>query len=210
MGLPGGTVVPNAGDSRDAGSIPGLRRAPGEGNGSPLQYSCLENPMDRGAWGLQSMGSQRVRQAWALWEHIHMPHYSIMQSVFTALKILCALPVYLPLSPQIPGNRWSFYCLHSFAFSWMLYSITVAFQMDFLYSVICMKVPSRSFLGLRTHFFFSVECCSIVLWTMVHLSIRYGLFNYWRTFGCFQLHTFSYLLNIVAYEFCEFIFIFLR
>ena len=63
MGLPGGTVVPNAGDSRDAGSIPGLRRAPGEGNGSPLQYSCLENPMDRGAWGLQSMGSQRVRQA---------------------------------------------------------------------------------------------------------------------------------------------------
>ena len=56
-------MVPNAGDSRDAGSIPGLRRAPGEGNGSPLQYSCLENPMDRGAWGLQSMGSQRVRQA---------------------------------------------------------------------------------------------------------------------------------------------------
>ena len=32
------------------GSIPGLRRSPGEGNGNPLQYSCLENPMDRGAW----------------------------------------------------------------------------------------------------------------------------------------------------------------
>ena len=32
------------------GSIPGLRRSPGEGNGTPLQYSCLENPMDRGAW----------------------------------------------------------------------------------------------------------------------------------------------------------------
>ena len=40
----------NAGDIRDAGSIPGLGRSPGEGNGSPLQYSCLENPMDRGAW----------------------------------------------------------------------------------------------------------------------------------------------------------------
>jgi len=39
-----------AGDSRDPGSIPGLGRAPGEGNGNPLQYSCLENPVDRGAW----------------------------------------------------------------------------------------------------------------------------------------------------------------
>ena len=34
----------------DTGSIPGLRRSPGEGNGNPLQYSCLENSMDRGAW----------------------------------------------------------------------------------------------------------------------------------------------------------------
>ena len=40
----------NAGDIRDAGSIPGLGRSPGEGHGNPLQYSCLENPMDRGAW----------------------------------------------------------------------------------------------------------------------------------------------------------------
>ena len=37
----------NAGD---LGSIPGLGRSPGEGNGNPLQYSCLENPIDRGAW----------------------------------------------------------------------------------------------------------------------------------------------------------------
>ena len=40
----------NAGDIRDAGSIPGLGSSPGEGNGNPLQYSCQENPMDRGAW----------------------------------------------------------------------------------------------------------------------------------------------------------------
>ena len=40
----------NAGDIRDVGLIPGLRRSPGEGKGNPLQYSCLENPMDRGAW----------------------------------------------------------------------------------------------------------------------------------------------------------------
>ena len=40
----------NAGDTKDVGSIPGLGRSPGEGHGNPLQYSCLENSMDRGAW----------------------------------------------------------------------------------------------------------------------------------------------------------------
>ena len=40
----------NAGDTREADSIPGLRRYQGEGNGYPLQYSCLENSMDRGSW----------------------------------------------------------------------------------------------------------------------------------------------------------------
>ena len=40
----------NAGDARDTGSIPESGRSPGAGNGNPLQYACLENPMDRGAW----------------------------------------------------------------------------------------------------------------------------------------------------------------
>ena len=40
----------NAGDAGDAGSIPGMGRSPGGRNGNPLQYSCLENHMDRGAW----------------------------------------------------------------------------------------------------------------------------------------------------------------
>ena len=48
------TVVRNplasAGDLGDEGSIPGSGRSPAEGNGNPLQYSCLENPVDRGAW----------------------------------------------------------------------------------------------------------------------------------------------------------------
>ena len=40
----------NAGDSKNVGSIPGSGRSPRDGNGNPLQYSCLENPMERGAW----------------------------------------------------------------------------------------------------------------------------------------------------------------
>ena len=43
-------LLASAGDIRDVGSVSGLGRSPGEGNGNPLQYSCLENPMDRGAW----------------------------------------------------------------------------------------------------------------------------------------------------------------
>ena len=51
MGFLGGSVLKNLPASpRDAGSIPGSGRSPGEGNGNPLQYSCLGNPMDRGAW----------------------------------------------------------------------------------------------------------------------------------------------------------------
>ena len=55
-------IYPNSGDARDAGLIPGLGRFPAEVNGNTLQYSCLENSVDRGAWQLQSMGSQKVRQ----------------------------------------------------------------------------------------------------------------------------------------------------
>ena len=49
----------DAGDIRVVGSIPGWGRS-GEANSNPLQYSCLESPMDRGAWWVQSIGSQRV------------------------------------------------------------------------------------------------------------------------------------------------------
>ena len=54
----------NAGDAGDAGSIPGMGRSPGGRNGNPLQYSCLENSMDRGDWQATVGGgewSQRIR-----------------------------------------------------------------------------------------------------------------------------------------------------
>ena len=51
----------DAGDIKRCQFSLGLGTSPGKGNGNPLQHSCLENPMDRGPGGLQSMGSQRVR-----------------------------------------------------------------------------------------------------------------------------------------------------
>ena len=74
IGFPGGAsgkkkktknknLSPSVGDARDAGLILGSVRSPWEGHGNPLYYSCLENPMDRGAW--QFIGSQRAGHNWS-------------------------------------------------------------------------------------------------------------------------------------------------
>ena len=67
MGFSGGTVVKNlptdAGDTRDVGLIPGLGRSPGVVNGNLLQFSCLKNSMDRGAWWAIVCG---VAKSWTL------------------------------------------------------------------------------------------------------------------------------------------------
>ena len=64
----------SAGDAGDTGLTPGWRRSPGEGNGKPLQYSCLENSMDRGAWratvdGISLSWTQQSTQECALPRH---------------------------------------------------------------------------------------------------------------------------------------------
>ena len=56
----------NAGDIRDVGSIPGWGRSPGGGHGNPLQYSCQENSMDRGAW-LATVHGVKKNMNWATW-----------------------------------------------------------------------------------------------------------------------------------------------
>ena len=62
MDFPGGSdSKASAYNVEDPGSIPRLGRSPGEGNGKPLRFSCLENPMDRGAWQAIVLESQRVR-----------------------------------------------------------------------------------------------------------------------------------------------------
>ena len=64
-GFPGGIVAKNlpanAEDARDVSSIPGLGRSPGEGNDNPLQYSCLGNAKDRGAWRAIAYGVVKIQ-----------------------------------------------------------------------------------------------------------------------------------------------------
>ena len=59
--FPGKESTCNTGDARDVGLIPGSGRSPGGGNDNPLQYSCLENPMDRGVW---QATVHRVTKSW--------------------------------------------------------------------------------------------------------------------------------------------------
>ena len=68
----------NAGDWRDAGSIPGSGRSPGEEHGTPLQYSCLENPRQEEPRGLEPMELQRVGNNWSnlAWIHRFSPYIS--------------------------------------------------------------------------------------------------------------------------------------
>ena len=70
----------NAGDIRDASSIPGLGRSPGGGHGNPLQYSCLENPVGRGAWWVLT-GSQRVGHDWSDLAHTHIRFLTISSTI---------------------------------------------------------------------------------------------------------------------------------
>ena len=60
LGLPSDSVVKNLPARGDMGSIPGWGRSPGRGNGNPVQCSCLENPMDRGAWRATAHGSEEL------------------------------------------------------------------------------------------------------------------------------------------------------
>ena len=67
----------NAGDTGDASSISNSERSPGEGNGNPLQYSCLENPMDKGGWWATGHRIARVRHHWSNWA---CRHANLMQN----------------------------------------------------------------------------------------------------------------------------------
>ena len=71
MGFRGGSDNKDyACNTGDLGLIPGLGRSPGEGNGNPLQYSCLENPIDRRAWGAAAHGVAKSRTQLSNWTEV--------------------------------------------------------------------------------------------------------------------------------------------
>ena len=89
-GFLGGTMVKNsptnAGGAGDLDSIPGSERSPGEGNGNPLQYSCLGNPMDRGAWWATVHGVAESQTQLSNWAH---SIYIVLGIIHSLELILC-------------------------------------------------------------------------------------------------------------------------
>ena len=74
----------DAGDRRDEASIPGWGRSPGEGNGNPFQYSCLENPMDRGAWWATV---HRVTKSWTRLKQLGIHWGDHMETLYPVWNI---------------------------------------------------------------------------------------------------------------------------
>ena len=79
-------LLVNAGATGDLSTIPRSRRFPGEGNGSPLQYSCLESPMDRGAWWATVHGATELDTN---------DRVTLTQSVYLCLSIYICMSVYV-------------------------------------------------------------------------------------------------------------------
>ena len=99
QGFPGGIVVENlpanAGDIRGTGSIPALGRSPGEGNGYPLHSSCLENPMDRGAWQATVHGVTKSRTRLSNWARIEISKECLSYwHTHTKLRILTIIFIF--------------------------------------------------------------------------------------------------------------------
>ena len=95
LGFPAGSEVKaSACNAGDPGSIPGSGRSSGEGNGNPLQYSCLENPMDRGAWYPIVHGVPKSRTQWSSFTWLDLTiHYSFLTVPFTEMYFSLQSPI---------------------------------------------------------------------------------------------------------------------
>ena len=144
----------NAGDIRDMGSIPGSERSSGGGHGNPLQYSCLENSMDRGVWQATVHGVTKswTQLKWLMCTHANYIQWSTLWPLKWLHRWLCLLTqnyVY----DNVEWKRYvkSYVCIHAWSrleeclenvssdYLWM-----VLFQMSFTFFVFFMVLVSFS------------------------------------------------------------------
>ena len=102
-GFPGGLDgKESACNAEDPGSIPGSGRSPGEGNGYPLQYSCLENSMDRGAWwAIQSDG---LTKSWTRLNDLHFSGKELRLRLLVGFKNSVPISVYISYQMKFISN----------------------------------------------------------------------------------------------------------
>ena len=162
----------NVGDARDAGSIPGWGRSPGGGNGKPLQYSCLENPMDRGAWRVTLHGVAKSQDTTELAPNLNSPRISLF--LFNSPRISLFLfrksslqPTSLgdPLQPQ-RINLIIFFATHPS----LLYTLPFTFYiLDF--PLLCISLFTHV-LCVPNSFFHTKVCVCPSSFSLWHLIFR--------------------------------------
>ena len=112
LGFPGGTSGKEpAGDIKDVGSIPSSRGAPGGGHGNPVQYSCLENPMDRGAWQTTVHGVTKSLADYSPWGHKESDTAEVTYHTCTYIFIylnMCVLRCFSRV--QLYATPWTIIC----------------------------------------------------------------------------------------------------
>ena len=102
-GFPSGTAVKNPpaseGYTRDLGSIPGLGRSPGKGNGNPLQYHCLKSPMDRGAWWATVHGVTKSQSQLSMHSRTSFTEPKFCCCFYPLMLVICMV--------IIPEGQWA-------------------------------------------------------------------------------------------------------
>ena len=126
MDLPDGTVGREfVGNAEDKGSIPGLRRSPGEGNGNPFLSSCLENSVDRGAWQASCKELQRVGYDWTRIRktcvHILSVFLAVLRSPGSDIPMMGEEPTTCRGAPNLQNQAHNEFC-----FSWWTFLYLVA------------------------------------------------------------------------------------
>ena len=208
--LPGGSLgEESAYSARDPGSIPGMGRSPGEGTGTPLQYSCLENSMDRGAWWSKVHGvSESDMTDRLIHFHIHWPFLLLISKVLlnlsstffvsgTALSDLESLFSYLLQLPFLcccfPSiHLWSYFPLSFSCFKVLVCYFHLGYHelvsIDWLfYTFTLIWVIFVCFFLCPVTFYCMVDIVDIMFWGLQILLSSFK--EYWILFSVLFSHS---------------------
>ena len=146
----------NVGDTGDLGLIPRSRRFPGGGHGNPLQYSCQENPMDRGDWWATVHGvtKNRTQLKWLSLAHYSVTVPCIIYPEFIHFKtgnlyLLASFTHFTHFHPQPLANSNQF----SVSMSWFLFFVFFFFHLKFELLFSCWYILDKSFISYALHIF---------------------------------------------------------
>ena len=195
----------NAGDTKDAGLIPGLGRSSGGGNGNPLQYSCLENPVDRGVWWATVCGVPKRRTQPSNWARMCYQFCILFLLIYLAVLGLscgkcslfcscycCGIQTLsfsmqnLVPCPGIEPRPWQWKCQFLTNDAFMISCFSRVWLFVMLWTVpLCPWDSLGKNTGVSCHFLFQ----GIFPTQGANPNLLHWLFTYWATWEALSTHT---------------------